>query len=69
MNIPRKVRNCVTHHVCDCIKWRLEQAESALKVIHIWAEWDKDNPAMRDIAKKALEGLRKIPGTGKEEER
>jgi hypothetical protein len=34
---PAKVRNCTTHHACDCIQYKLEEYERALKVILTWS--------------------------------
>lgn len=31
--IPQRVSGCVTHHVCDCREWQLQQAVARLSWI------------------------------------
>ena len=44
MVVKRKVPNrglrCTTHHACPCQTYRLEEAESTLRVIHTWCRCD-----------------------------
>lgn len=60
--IPRKVLRCTTHHICDCLKWRMEHLERALKVIRTWAACEQkyghspDPDAVIELCDKALDG-------------
>jgi hypothetical protein len=53
---------CVTHFAgCDCITYKYQQMEQALKIIQIWAEHFEDGPAesaLHDIEEKCKEVLK-----------
>ena len=65
--IPSRVKKCVTHHhACECLQYKFEKMESALKVIHTWVDFDINNDSLqrclhprhvRDLCKKALNCL------------
>ena len=39
----KRAEKCVTHHyACDCITYRMQQMEVALKVIRTWAKFDEE---------------------------
>ncbi len=65
-NPPKRVARCTTHHACDCIQYRADAMESALKIIRTWADYgyianDKDY-FLELIAKKSKEALDCLEG-------
>jgi hypothetical protein len=65
-----KADKCVSHHcACDCREYRMQEMESALKVIETWADvWseggmsdDTRKHCMRQIRDKARDGLGMAP--------
>ena len=39
----KRAERCVAHHyACDCITYKMQQMESALKVLRTWAKIDEE---------------------------
>jgi len=49
-----RTQKCVTHHICDCLMYRLEAMEEALKKIQKMTELD-DELNKREISEIKLE--------------
>jgi hypothetical protein len=60
----KKAQKCITHHSCDCIEYKMQQMEQALRVIRTWGAFDQkgewpDDPVLKpahviDLCDKAL---------------
>ena len=61
-----KAEQCVTHHnACDCREYRMQEMETALKVIAAWAKYwsggimsvETRKHCMKQIRDRAMQGL------------
>lgn len=62
-----RAKRCLTHHACDCSRWKIEQMAMALRIIHTWASCDHlshqtREQAMADIQMKCKEILDECGG-------
>ncbi len=55
MTITKKrAEKCVTHHLCDCSEYKMQQMEQALRVIRTWGAFDEEGKWLTDPALKPM---------------
>ena len=37
-HIPLRAQRCVTHHICECLHWKMQQMEKTLRAVREIAE-------------------------------
>ena len=67
VKIPKKVLNCKKHSICVCAKWKLEELETAIRIIRTWASMGSSYTSYKQIEEYCDEKLEAIKETAKNE--